>query len=182
MSMNPDDKAVPLTQDAGNIAIVQGHDGPHLVQGNVFGALQTRKRHRCCGCCCDTRRAVIAVNVVGLCLTFLGIMMPFLFYTPVEKAVMVLGMICQVAGIYGAFKFNKIGVAIGAIWYALEAIRRMSYFDYSGYHMLSQYFPYPVPKFLDFVGLSIVYVFFSYPHVVLLLEMDHGIMTPDWKF
>ena len=82
MTMNPDDKAVPLTQEEGNVAIIQGHDGPQLVQG--------KQSHRCYGCCCDCLVKLwlllmsSAVNVVSLCQTVLAIFLiyPFLHFTP----------------------------------------------------------------------------------------------------
>jgi hypothetical protein len=177
---NPDDKAVPLTQDEGNIAIVQGHDGPQLVQGNVDGARQARQGHLCFGCCCDTRRAVIIVNSINMFVDVLGIISSATFSSAgfasddeyrsalqseiggkaivFSIVVLVLGMICQAAGIYGAHTFNKIGVTIGAIWYALECFRSI--------------------VFLNLVG-AIISGFFCYPHIVFLQEMKAGIMTPE---
>ena len=182
--MNPDDKAVPLTQEEGNVAIIQGHDGPQLVQGNVVGARQARQSHLCCGCCCDTRRAVIVVNVISMCVAALAIGLTSMaigasgryasdfdddeyvsaFAEIDGKAiglsigVLVVGMICQATGIYGAQKFNKIGVIIGAIWHALQCIFSIAIFDIAG---------------------AIMSGFFCYPHVAFLLELNNGIMTPE---
>jgi hypothetical protein len=153
--MHPDDKAVPLTQD----------------EGNVDGARQARQSHLCCGCCCDTRRAVMVVNVISLCLAGLTVL------SRKFNIFVVLGMICPVAAIFGAHKFNKIGVAIGANWYALETIRRIVYFDSSESHDYSDFFFYPV--YLDFAVPSILYGFFCYPHAVFLHEMYIGVMTPE---
>jgi hypothetical protein len=182
MTMNPDDKAVPLTQDEGIVAIVQGHDGAQLVQGNVVGARQARQSHLCCGCCCDTRRAVMVVNVLGICLAILSIASisrarsaraNYAFdddeyqYSSSEiddKAVglsisvLVVGMFCQVSGFYGAHKFKKIGTTIGAVWHALECIRSIVFYDFAG---------------------AIMSGFFCYPHVVFLQELKNGIMTPE---
>jgi hypothetical protein len=177
-----DDKAVPLTQDEGKIAIVQGHDGPQLVQGNVVGARQARQSHLCCGCCCDTRRAVIVVNVISLCLAFLAILSTVMvgsagyasnfdddeYLTALSEidgkaiglsiGVLVLGMLFEAAAIYGAHKFNKIGVTIGAVWHALECIRSIVFLDYAG---------------------AIMSALFCYPHLFFLQEMNKGIMTPE---
>jgi hypothetical protein len=182
MNMNPDDKAVPLTQDGGDIAVVQGHDGPQLVEGNVVGARQARQSHLCCGCCCDARRAVIVVNVISMCLHTLAIISVALMSSAVYASdvdddeyqyalseidgkslgltlgVLVIGIICQAAGIYGAVKFNKIGATIGAVWHAMECIRSIVFFD---------------------IGGAIMSGFFCYPHVVFLQEMKSGIMTPE---
>jgi hypothetical protein len=163
MTMNPDDKAVPLTQDEGNVAIVQGHDdGPQLVEENVVGAREARQSHICCGCCCDVRLAVIVVNIISMCLAVQAIIsfasMSSGGYYASNIGALVLGMICKTAGIYGAHKFNKIGLAIGAIWYALDCIHSIVFFDIAG---------------------AIMSGFFCYPHVVFLQEMNNGIMTPE---
>ena len=75
--------------------------------------------------------------------------------TGLSIGVLVVGMICHASSIYGAHKFNKIGVTIGAIWYALTII-----------------------VFFDIVG-AIISGLFCYPHLVFLQEMSLGIMTPE---
>jgi hypothetical protein len=178
--MNPDDKAVPLTQDEGDLAVVQGHD----VQGELVGARQARQSHLCCCCCCDVRRAVIVVNAIAMCYAifliasswsmvgtegyasqfdddeYLSTLDAFDGKTiGLHIGLLVVGVICQIAGIYGAQNFNRIGVIIGAIWCAVEVIR-------------SIVFGFGLPN-------AFMYGCFCYPHVVFLQEMKNGIMTPE---
>jgi hypothetical protein len=70
----------------------------------------------------------------------------------------VLGMICNTAGVFGALKFNKIGIIVAAIWYSTECVRSLLFYDIAGAVM---------------AGL------FAYPHVVFYQEMKQGIMTPE---
>lgn len=163
--------------------LVDGKGSPVVVQGtDVPGtAGSDRRSHTCCGCCCDTRRAVIVVNFVTICLAALSILLITTFtsgkflesldddetmaaWGSVEGGAVgfsivigLLAMACSVAAIYGAIKYNRMFVLIGAIWYALEAIRCIIFFD--------------------IVGLLIA-ALFCYPHAVFYQEVSVGIMTP----
>lgn len=159
--------------------VVEGKE----VEGLPEDAKQVRRSHRCCGCCCDTRRAVLVINIISLCLTAFGLAsLSYLDHAKnhannyhddhVTKSLSqidgklvglsigayILGMICMSAGIYGAAKFNRIGVIIAGVWHALEFVLNII--------------------FLNFVGF-IKAGFFLYPHIVFVIEMNRGIMAPE---
>jgi hypothetical protein len=166
---------------APGIVVVQGNE---YVQHEP----PPRQGRLCCGCCCDTRRAVIVVNIVSLSFAVLAILSLSLMTSdryaaqfdddevqtasneidgaavgitiqgPATIGIAVLGMICNTAGLFGAFKFNKIGIIVAAIWYSAECVRSLLFYDIAGAIM---------------AGL------FAYPHVVFYQEMKKGIMTPE---
>lgn len=158
--------------------------GTVVVQGNDYvqhGHTTAGQSHLCCGCCCDTRRAVIVVNIISLALASLAVLSLAVLSSEkyaaqfdddemqaaldeldgvavgVSIGVAVLGMLCNAAGLIGAFKFNNIGIIVAAIWYAAECLRSLFFFDLAG---------------------AIMAGFFAYPHIVFYQEMKRGIMTP----
>jgi hypothetical protein len=157
--------------------VVQGTNVPGTAGSETTG----RRSHTCCGCCCDTRRAVIVVNIVNICLAALSVLLISTFtsekflasldddqnreaWSSVEKgavgfniAIGLLGTACSISAIYGAIKYNRMFVMIGAIWFALEAVRCMIFYD---------------------IGFLLISAFFWYPHVVFYREVSVGIMTP----
>jgi hypothetical protein len=157
--------------------------GPIVVQGDEYvqhGAV-ARQSHECCGCCCDTRRAVIIVNIISMTFAVLAIvsisMMTSEGYAEQfdddemqaaldeldGKAIgmtigfAVVGMICNAVGLYGATKYNNLGIIVASIWFAAEFVKSLVVYD---------------------IGGAIMAGFFLYPHVVFYQEMKKGIMTP----
>jgi Flp pilus assembly protein protease CpaA len=118
------------------------------------------------GCCCDTRTATIVVNAISLGFAGLGLvsLAPQMDRPGFERfgammAAFVIGIVCNVLGLYGALKFKKTFVMVAAVWFGIEAI-------------LS------IVLFMDFVGAAIA-VCFLYPHIMLFRDMHRGIITPE---
>ena len=143
---------------------------------------QTPNSHACCGCCCDTRRAVVVVNIVSISFATLALLSLTLLTTSADLAsqldddevqafldemdgaslgltigIAVLGIICNACGLFGAYKFHQISIIIASIWYVVEMIRAGVYLDPFGVVM---------------AGL------FLYPHIVFYRELSSGLMTP----
>lgn len=117
------------------------------------------------GCCCDTRTAVIVVNIISLGFACLGLvsLAPRFDQPALERfglliAALVIGIICNALAIYGAFAFKKTFVMVGLVWFCVEAILSLA-------------------LFLDFIG-ALVALVFAYPHLFLFREMRQGIITP----
>ena len=118
------------------------------------------------GCCCDTRTACMAVNVISLGFAALGLvsLAPQLDRPGYERfglliAAFVIGIICNTLGLWGSLRFRKIGILIAAIWFGIEAV-------------LS------IVLFMDFVGATIA-ICFLYPHIVFFRELQNGIMSRE---
>ena len=73
-------------------------------------------------------------------------------------SIMLVRLLCNSAGAYGAYKFNIYLVGLSLAAYAMEAIFALIAFSVSG---------------------LLVAVFFAYPHVLLIREIRAGIMTPE---
>ena len=161
------------------------HASSLAVEGNEYVAMQPAKlagkqSHACCGCCCDTRRAVIVVNVISMCFAALAILSIALMSSDAYAAQFdddnivtalndidgatvgmtisfaAVGMVCNASGIFGATKFNKWAVMVAGSWYLVELLRSLAHFD---------------------IGGAIMAGFFVYPHVIFWQEMRKGIMT-----
>jgi uncharacterized membrane protein len=140
-----------------------------------------RRAHLCCGCCCDTRRALIVVNIITLSLNALGLL-SLSMITSVDvsqfdddetinalnnldgaplgwsMAFLAIGMVTAIVGIYGGYKFQGICVMIAGVYYALSCIQGMIFMNLGG---------------------AIMAGFFAYPHFVFYQEMKKGIMSPQ---
>lgn len=144
---------------------------------------QAPKGHTCCGCCCDTRRAVIVINIISMSFAFLALLSLTLLTTNADFAsqldddevqvfmdemdgtsiglsigVVVLGILCNACGIFGAYKFHRISIIVASIWFVVEMIRACVYFDMFGIVMAG---------------------FFLYPHIVFYQELSSGLMTQE---
>jgi hypothetical protein len=108
----------------------------------------------------------MVVNVVGLVFAALGLvsLAPALDTPQLERmglyiSMLVIGFICNLVGIWGSLNFNKHGIMIAGVWFALEAILGLALFT-------------------DFVGAAIA-ISFLYPHVVFYRELQKGIMSRE---
>jgi hypothetical protein len=163
-----------LDKEESGFAVVQGHD---YVQHESV----PQRSHSCCRCCCDTRRAVIVVNIISMTFAALAVLSVSILTNDQYAAqfdddevqaaldemdgaalgitigVAVIGMICNAFGIFGAYKFHKISTVIAGLWYFAECIRACYFYDLPSLVMAA---------------------FFLYPHVVFYQEVSKGIMSP----
>jgi hypothetical protein len=64
-------KASDDKKTAAGLKVVEGNE--YVQHGGDDMNGPARRGHVCCGCCCDTRKAVIVVNVINISLALLGI-------------------------------------------------------------------------------------------------------------
>ncbi|KAL7570181.1 hypothetical protein ACA910_020017 [Epithemia clementina (nom. ined.)] len=154
----------------------------YLLAQTVEGQVSAKQGRKCCGCCCDMRRAVIVVNIVNLCSTGLELLglitaaiggtddwnddaVPAEFRTVSKTTlglafliVIILATACSAVGLIGARKYDKSMVGVGAGWYCVSAALSLISLNVSG----------------------LVYnVCFAYPHFYLMKEIKEGIMTEE---
>ena len=151
---------------------------------------------RCFGCCCDFRKAVIAANATMLVIQIImmiviavgakmmsgqaiqdaldddqakeaaqqfensgGAMVGFM------EVIIFIGVIFTALGIFGAIKFNKCALITTSVFYSLSVVGNIISFNNSA------------------PGLSLVNILFPclflYPHVMYLILMSKGVMTPQ---
>jgi hypothetical protein len=142
-----------------------------------------KRGHTFCGCCCDTRRAVIIVNIFMLTCTVISVVTIALGAQLLNAmgdgddeaqqeaaqqlnsiplgllfAMVIIQAVFFVFGIMGAIKYTTWMLSVALIGYTLYFVM----------NLLSSNFLY--------IGLPVL---FAYPHFVLISEINQGIMTPD---
>ena len=158
------------------------NDGVYYAEGQAVTATGTpgqKEGHLYMGCCCDTRRATIIVNIVNLVLAVItaliyglasGIAVNELDDDAIKNDIanksgaiagiialfFVIALTFSGLGIYGAMKYNKCMVISAAVWYGLSALVSLSGGDVLG---------------------CVISGLFCYPHVMFVQEMQKGIMT-----
>jgi hypothetical protein len=162
--------------------VVQGHD----VHGTGTGYAQMptlgiKRGHKCCGGCCDVRRAVIIVNLVSIGLAVVGLMgiaaltqMDENMFDDDEVKTALTGLDGTSMGVASAIiifrmMFNCLGI-YGAI-------------QYRQYYVIAALVAYVVAAFvslwnLEIVG-AVVSLLFAYPHIFLIKEIRNGIMSEE---
>lgn len=139
--------------------------------------------HRCCGGCCDVRRATIVVDIIHACFVGLGLMsvlatrnlvsngtydnvdddatkaaLDDFENAPVSVLIVAatLQLVSALCGIAGAVKFQEHLVVVGALGYVYSLIMAVVHMNV----------------------LGLIYpAFFLYPHVFLFQEIRAGIMS-----
>ena len=144
--------------------------------------------HRCCGCCCDTRRAVIILNIITAVLYFLwmGVWIEAVNNPGIEgidddqleqdivdsyKWSLIIngvGVAFSIAAIIGASLYNIWLVLLGVLWIVTDVILSFMYTD-----AVAKYHGMFIAWILVWAGLML------YPHVAFIYEVKKGIMTRD---
>lgn len=140
-----------------------------------------RSAHLCCGCCCDTRRATVIVNIINvvfsiLTLAGIGVFTSDGFASQFDddavKAelaiassnawaaylVACLSIVCGGLGIYGAKEYKGWMVLISGVWHCVCIILSIV---------------------TGGISSAIMSGFFAYPHFMFYQEMKKGIMTEE---
>ena len=146
--------------------------------------IAVKQGHSCCGCCCDTRRAVIIVNLIMICFNVLSTL---ILITGIDLLVegaaqadddtvkntatelkvfpevlfviwVCLQILFNVLGILGAINYSKWMIVATLLGYILSFIGNLLELNLAG---------------------MILSGFFAYPHYFFLSEMHFLIMTPD---
>ena len=163
---------------------------------------QTKLGSKCCGCCCDFRRAVIIVDAIGIVLAVLSLASlgvsndgqyeaygfdsqdkeAFEVYNDsllVNAIVTGTGILALAAPIYGALKFQYPMVAFGIVWYVatfiVYIIVDIIYINKANDETGSNL---GMP-FLGWIVSAVVTALLIYPHAGLILEIDKGIMSQE---
>jgi hypothetical protein len=146
--------------------------------------ISLKQGHKCCGCCCDTRRAVIIVDSIVTVSTLLstvlvgtGVKLMEAYAADADDdqvveagkqlqgipvGLLVVFMLLRAAlcvlGVLGAISYKKWMVVAALCTHVLSVVIYLLHFN--------------VP-YMVFAGLL------AYPHVFFIKEMDANVMTPD---
>lgn len=153
---------------------------------------------KCCGCCCDFRRAVLILDVILMVfagVSLIGIAIPAdenfqIQGVDDDQVVEVMGdsyvvsaiingvgMICLAVPVYGAITFNARMVAFGIVWLVASFIASIIVgvvYNGKANEVSSKSIAQP---FANWIGGAIWTGVFIYPHVGLISEIQKGIMS-----
>ena len=145
-------------------------DNPPLKMLEPLIVSGPKQGHSVCGCCCDTRRATIIVNILLLAWTIgeepftyflyltaqLDAFQPF-SHTLATIALMVLSCLFNMAAILGALTFNAWLVIANTIYLAVSSVLAIvTKYQENGYYSIDD---------------MIFTLFFIYPHIMLVYEL-----------
>jgi hypothetical protein len=149
------------------------------------GEDEGKKGHKFFGICCDSRRAVIIVNIISLLVFISGLvaaLVPGSITVSAQNLVaMIFNILFTLVIIFGALKFNDTAVTVGLLWevfiiffWIIGASSTINGTDWS------QQFKGARGSTISFVVISIIWQFVNiYAEVVFVYESKYGIMTPD---
>ncbi|CAB9497667.1 expressed unknown protein [Seminavis robusta] len=182
-----DTTTAPVTTSEQEYVLAGGKDGATDSPNDPVVVPAKKQGHKCCGGCCDMRRATMIVNFVNMGLILLGLWYIVAYISTSSRggqpyqvdddevqevyaeadtfqglgfvvAIMVIRFLCNGCGVYGAYIFHQHFVAVSLAGYILEILFALISFNVAG---------------------LLVGVFFAYPHVFLIQEIRAGIMTPE---
>ena len=159
--------------------VVQGHNYADVSKGDGMSPMirGEKQGHKCCGSCCDVRRAVIVVNMLNVQVFLLGLFFMIVFQmasddtekTQNEVVYMIFGsfiLICAVpavfgaVGIAGALLYNKWMVGIAGAFFCQLMIFSVVNWNIFG---------------------VVVMGLFAYPHYFLVKEINQGIIVANTR-
>jgi hypothetical protein len=139
--------AQKVTAPPGSAAVTYGVAAPPgssvaIPAGNATSSVpmwqQEKQGAKCCGCCCDYRRAVIVVAIIGIVFSVINVITILTVSTigatgaidddevedvfkgtiAVSAALTGIALLTSVCGLIGALKFNIWLVAVDLVWMA----------------------------------------------------------------
>lgn len=152
----------------------------------LLGPQKGRENHLYFGCCCDVRRAVLILNILTIVMSFVSMIVFFVFVRMTQDhaseiteemsedmseedfktylnvfegfmdAFMLISIFLHAFGVHGALKYKTWAIKVAAVAYGIP-------------------FTWAVLNF-DFVTFILGGVFL-YPHIVLIKEIETGVMT-----
>mmetsp|Transcript_4622 Transcript_4622/g.8791 ORF Transcript_4622/g.8791 Transcript_4622/m.8791 type:complete len:226 (+) Transcript_4622:236-913(+) len=177
-------------------------DGPHMVglpQEAAPPLLAAKVGGKCCGCCCDYRRATFVVDILVLVFNLLAVIilasygdfyMDENFGEDEEPynailAEIIFSLITAIAGgigIYGCIKYNAFAAGLTGVWLLINwmaslinAIAFCAAYEDTNPNDHFEHECHVNPGSVTFT--FIIAACFIYPHVLFIKEMKQGIMT-----
>mmetsp|Transcript_44231 Transcript_44231/g.94157 ORF Transcript_44231/g.94157 Transcript_44231/m.94157 type:complete len:178 (+) Transcript_44231:130-663(+) len=163
-------------------------DSTPLIAIDGGGAKEEKIGHKICGCCCDSRRAVIVLNVINIILTVIGMSIvvfannsPDLDKALVEQGISVedweksykifmavysIDIVILTIVALGANLYNICSVGLGLIW-------ALAYMTFSIWANGSN------STAVTIAGAAISFLIKLYIYGVFISEVKDGIMTPE---
>jgi len=160
---------------------------------------QAKQGAKCCGCCCDYRRAVIVLAIINICISigyliFIlaaasipgaqvnvdddAVMTTVEGNVPIQAALYGVSLFCSICALVGANKFNIPLVAINTLWYvgsfiggAVLLVNTANTVEDATGENLSV-----IPSIII---SAVITMLFMYPHIGFMYEVKVGIMSAE---
>lgn len=148
---------------------------------------KTKQGHSLFGCCCDTRRGVIIVNIINIVVTIIGMILAGVSVGVVNTIdPTTVSDDPNIQHKFGQFKAaitaQTVGVVIGIgvvslLFFSLGIVGALRYKTWTVIVTALWYFAAFVLNivYLNVVGI-VVYLVSIYPHIALAIELKHGII------
>jgi hypothetical protein len=155
---------------------------------------------KCCGCCCDYRRAVIVLAIINICISVLFIVVisvasvspgvrvdldddavqqTYEDVRPTQLALYAVTIFSAICGLVGAKRFSIPLVMIATLWYVGSFIGGTTVNITLSNDISDQTTDDDVQKMVvpNIILNAIVTLFFMYPHIGFMYEVKVGIMS-----
>ncbi|KAL7493962.1 hypothetical protein ACHAWT_002748 [Skeletonema menzelii] len=139
--------------------------------------------HKYCGCCCDSRRAVLIFNIFNLIFALIAIFIVVgtRSYIGAYWAFLIVGIIIISLTIAGAALYNKWMVILGALWAVITLIKSFVKAARGGSFLTitdvnGEYYSYPI---VDLIWAIIWQGLVLYADITFIVEVSKGIMSRE---
>lgn len=159
---------------------------------------QEKQGAKCCGCCCDYRRAVIVLAIINICVS-IGyiivivaaasiptaqvnvdddqVMQAYEDALPIQAAFYGVTLFCSICALVGANKYNIPLVAINTLWYVGSFIGSSIVTANMANEINDQTDDVTLPVIPNIVVSAVLTMLFMYPHIGFMYEVKVGIMS-----
>lgn len=164
-----------------------------------------RQGAKCCGCCCDFRRAVIIINIVIMILEGLVLILvatgsfslSYFYgtdhdgspttedqYATTEMIFSGVSIVLSSAAIFGAVTFNVILVGLNVVWLVIAFVLGIFFglkfcYDYCDDYSDSYSYCYCYINFPGVISALAAMCLFAYPHIGFISQVRKGIMSRE---
>ncbi len=190
--MAPPGSAVVKPPGSGAVTVSSGdaHSSMPMWQQEKQGA-------KCCGCCCDYRRAVIILAVISICVNLATVILFLAAISTPTTSVNVdddvalaiyddslttqivvsgISLACSICALVGAKIYNIPLVAINTLWYVAGFVINTVVIINTNSDVQDQTGT-SLPVVPNIVASAIGAIIFMYPHIGFMYEVKVGIMS-----
>jgi hypothetical protein len=151
-----------------------------LIDPNQKGAAETKQGSKYYGCCCDSRRAVFALNTLDIVLSL--ILSLTIFYVTeqalsgLQLAVWIVNEIWNAATILGAFCYSDVVVIMGVMWQIYKLV--------AGLYLIAADYPTRTPESqvtsICYLGIAVpLTLSVIYANCLFAYEVRRDIMSKE---
>ena len=160
---------------------------------------QEKQGAKCCGCCCDYRRAVIVLAVINICISIGYLVFIFVLAAipgvqvnvdddvvtttvednlPIQAALYGVSLFCSLCALAGANMYNIPLVALNTLWYVGSFIGGAVILVQTS-NQVEEAADVNLLVIPNIVVSAVITMLFMYPHIGFMYEVKVGIMSAE---